>query len=234
MERKAPPTFDVVVEIQSWDRVAVHSRVSATVDSMLRGLATLPDIRWVDKDGLVKRDTVGTDETKAEGATPFDTLSISEMSQTSSATRVHTYGVSRDKLAQVAQAGQLKVKMVDDIRSADLLLTTKGHYRRKPQALRSAEEQGTPVFVLRKNTVLQIQQFLETIADKSQSENFDRSAKNNAEEAARRLHNGENSVSLHPQNSIGRRLQHQIAEQNDLVSRSRGREPYRHVTFDRR
>jgi stage III sporulation protein SpoIIIAA len=234
MERKAPPTFDVVVEIQSWDRVAVHSKVSATVDSMLRGLATLPDIRWVDKDGSVKRGTVATDETKTEGAISFDTLSISELSQTSPVTRVHTYGVSRDKLAQVAQSGQLKVKMVDDIRSADLLLTTKGHYRRKPQALRSAEEQGTPVFVLRKNTVVQIQQFLETFADRSQSENFYRNAKNDAEEAAHQLHSDETSVSLRPQNSIGRRLQHQIAEQNDLVSRSRGREPYRHVTFDRR
>src|SRR5436189_5149019 len=37
LERKAPPTFDVVVEIQSWDRVAVHADVSFTVDQILRG-----------------------------------------------------------------------------------------------------------------------------------------------------------------------------------------------------
>ena len=37
LERKAPPTFDVVVEIQSWDRVAVHGALAETVDAMLRG-----------------------------------------------------------------------------------------------------------------------------------------------------------------------------------------------------
>ena len=37
LERKAPPTFDVVVEIQSRDRVTVHPDVAETVDAMLRG-----------------------------------------------------------------------------------------------------------------------------------------------------------------------------------------------------
>ena len=37
LERKAPPTFDVVVEIQTFDRVAVHQNVAETVDAILRG-----------------------------------------------------------------------------------------------------------------------------------------------------------------------------------------------------
>ena len=37
LERKAPPTFDVVVEIQSWERLAVHSDVAHVVDQWLRG-----------------------------------------------------------------------------------------------------------------------------------------------------------------------------------------------------
>ena len=37
LERKAPPTFDVIVEIQDRERVAVHSDVAETVDAMLRG-----------------------------------------------------------------------------------------------------------------------------------------------------------------------------------------------------
>src|SRR5690606_22546652 len=32
LERKAPPTFDVVVEIQNWNRVAVHEDVAEVVD----------------------------------------------------------------------------------------------------------------------------------------------------------------------------------------------------------
>ena len=37
LERKAPPTFDVVVEIQDRDRVTVHADVAETVDALLRG-----------------------------------------------------------------------------------------------------------------------------------------------------------------------------------------------------
>ena len=36
LERKAPPTFDVIVEIQDRERVVVHSDVADTVDAMLR------------------------------------------------------------------------------------------------------------------------------------------------------------------------------------------------------
>ena len=51
LERKAPPTFDVVVEIQTWDRVAVHDNVSRVVDTYLRGLPIVPETRWLDEVG---------------------------------------------------------------------------------------------------------------------------------------------------------------------------------------
>jgi predicted RNA-binding protein Jag len=40
---------------------------------------------------------------------------------------------------------------------------------------------------------------------------------------------GSEPVELSPQNAYIRRLQHQMAERANLVSRSRGREPYRRV-----
>src|SRR6059036_2573169 len=47
LERKAPPTFDVIVEIQSWDRVAVHPNVAETVDSLLRGFDAPAEVREI-------------------------------------------------------------------------------------------------------------------------------------------------------------------------------------------
>ncbi|MBV9355633.1 MAG: AAA family ATPase, partial [Chloroflexi bacterium] len=49
LERKAPPTFDVVVEIQQWDRVAVHENVADVVDELLRGEAPSAAIRYRDE-----------------------------------------------------------------------------------------------------------------------------------------------------------------------------------------
>src|SRR5437870_932865 len=48
LERKAPPTFDVVVEIQSWERVAIHLDVAHTVDALLRGQARPAQTRWIE------------------------------------------------------------------------------------------------------------------------------------------------------------------------------------------
>jgi stage III sporulation protein SpoIIIAA len=52
LERKAPPTFDVVVEIQDRDRVTVHSDVAETVDGLLRGEPLAPELRWRDEGGV--------------------------------------------------------------------------------------------------------------------------------------------------------------------------------------
>src|SRR5213595_2682838 len=45
LERKAPPTFDVVMEIIDWQRLNVHLSVSTTVDNMLRGFPVSPQQR---------------------------------------------------------------------------------------------------------------------------------------------------------------------------------------------
>src|SRR5207245_3590524 len=50
LERKAPPTFDVVVEQQSWQELIVHRDVSDTVDSMLRGQPVIAEERTRDEE----------------------------------------------------------------------------------------------------------------------------------------------------------------------------------------
>src|SRR5215204_6923386 len=52
LERKAPPTFDVIIEIQDRERVAVHSDVAETIDALLRGDAVAPELRWRDEEGV--------------------------------------------------------------------------------------------------------------------------------------------------------------------------------------
>ena len=56
LERKARPTFDVVVEIQSWERLAVHDNVAQVVDQWLRGFSIAPEVRWLDEEGQVHRE----------------------------------------------------------------------------------------------------------------------------------------------------------------------------------
>src|SRR5216117_3225585 len=52
LERKAPPTFDVIIEIQYRERVLVHGDVAETIDAMLRGDPVAPELRWRDEEGV--------------------------------------------------------------------------------------------------------------------------------------------------------------------------------------
>lgn len=53
LERKAPPTFDVLIEIQERDRVAVHMPVAETVDEALRGRVRPPQLRLRGESGQI-------------------------------------------------------------------------------------------------------------------------------------------------------------------------------------
>ncbi len=76
LERKAPPTFDVVVEQQSWQEVIVHRDVADTVDSILRGQAVVAEERTRDLEtGRVsaRRITTGGMEVPTWGVEGFGT-----------------------------------------------------------------------------------------------------------------------------------------------------------------
>ncbi len=53
LERRAPPTFDVLVEIQERNRIAVQRDVSAAVDALLRGYPLPPEIRYRDDENKI-------------------------------------------------------------------------------------------------------------------------------------------------------------------------------------
>src|SRR5258707_8638121 len=50
LERKAPPTFDVVVEQQSWQELVVHRDVADTIDCMLPGQTVVAEERPRDEE----------------------------------------------------------------------------------------------------------------------------------------------------------------------------------------
>src|SRR5947208_722202 len=52
LKRKAPPTFDVLIEIQERDRLAVHHNVAKVVDGLLRGRLLQPEVRMRKEDGF--------------------------------------------------------------------------------------------------------------------------------------------------------------------------------------
>jgi len=141
--------------------------------------------------------------------------------------RVVGFGISRKRLEQAIRELQLPVVVVRELDEADVVMTLRSAYRQKPPLLREAEELAKPIYVLKSNTILQMQACLTSLY--SVEVDPREAALRETEEAIGLVMRAAKPVELSPQNAYIRRLQHQMAERANLVSQSRGREPYRRV-----
>ena len=73
LERKAPPTFDIAVEMLERQKWVVHQDVSETVDTLLRGREPNPQVRTVNDKGDVVITQEPSKTQPATGQLPFGT-----------------------------------------------------------------------------------------------------------------------------------------------------------------
>ncbi|HWE62405.1 MAG TPA: R3H domain-containing nucleic acid-binding protein [Chloroflexota bacterium] len=243
LERKAPPTFDVVVEIQDWYHVTVHNDVAATVDALLLGRPVSAQVRTRADDGSVavrerapqrdEHDLIARNGLALANGGPIVPRVTDDAGM--QPLRIYPFGISRPKLEQAAREMRLPVSLVREPNEADLVLTLKPYFRRKPQLLRDAEAAGTPIHVLKNNTGGQMQTALAGMYNieppnvAAKGADSQAVALQEAEDAINQVMEGSPAVDLTPQNPYIRRLQHRLAERYNLTSRSYGREPYRRV-----
>jgi hypothetical protein len=176
-------------------------------------------------EAAIEADLLGDDEDASE---PLDrpTLRV-EGSGALPTLRILPMGVSRKRLEQAVRDLQLPAVIARDVDEADVVMTLRTEYRQKPPAVREAEERALPIYVLKTNTVPQMQASLTSIF--SLEVDPREVALRETEDAISLVLARSEPVELAPQNAFIRRLQHQMAERANLVSRSRGREPYRRV-----
>jgi hypothetical protein len=229
LERKAPPTFDVVIEINDWQHLALHHDVTAAVDALLRGRSHRPEIRYRDEAGRIQIEQAIIAPLLHPEQGPLQPATGQPASRPRTL-RVYAYGVGKNRLRQAAQNLHLPVVLVDELRQADAVITLKSYYRRRPQPISEAERSGVPIYVLRSNTVTQIESCLADVFGLSVADLDPLTiALREAEDAINKVLSGQKSANLAPQNSYVRRQQHEMARQANLVSHSYGKEPRRHV-----
>jgi len=265
LERRSPPTFDVVIEIQTRDRFAVHLDISASVDSLLRGVPVPPEVRMRDQEGKIviekaapapkRRPERFVEGSKMEArevvkaprrghqAAPVSEEKTPSPKQTPSAltsplqtVRVFAYGVARNRLSQAAKRLGVPAVIVTEVDEADALVTLRTYYRNREQTVMDAEHRGLPIYVLRANTVAQVEQFLGdlyNISEQQHPRDSMDSVREETQHAISAVLNGERWVDLPPGTSLVRRLQHELARNAELVSHSYGKEPRRHVRIFR-
>ncbi len=231
LERKAPPTFNVMIEIQERDRFAVYDNVAEMVDRFLRGVRLSPEIRTRTESGGVEISRAEPGEERMPGVSlGAPVLQFESRRQRRRNIRIFSYGVSRMRLERAIQKLRVPAVMASDIDRADLILTLKSQEKRQPGSIREAEARGTPRYVLKSNTTTQMENFLRSLfRPEDLMEDDDGGGMSEARAAIKAVLERGKPVELSPQNSRVRRLQHMLAEQSGLSSGSIGREPNRRV-----
>jgi stage III sporulation protein SpoIIIAA len=176
---------------------------------------------------MVPGETGSTFDGADDDEAPFGSASLTVEGGTLPTLRVFPHGISRKRLEQAIRDVGLPVIIAREPDEADVAMTLRTEYRQKPPALRDAEDRGIPIYVLKANTIAQMQASLASVfaleVDPREA------ALRETEQAIGLVIKEQEPVELAPQNAYIRRLQHQMAERANLVSRSRGREPYRRV-----
>ncbi|TFG46743.1 MAG: AAA family ATPase [Dehalococcoidia bacterium] len=233
LERKAPPTFNIIVEIQERDRVAVHSNTAEAVDALLRGHATETEIRSIDADGQIET-AMAAQETETGHKNP-KAIPAPSLGETP---RLYLFGINHNRLEDVASEMHITLNITDKIGDAGMLVTSRNYFRRRPQRIRDAEDRNIPVYVLKSHTPAQFRQFLSMLS-RHEPEQAEASgmllndALLEAEEAVHKVMSGSEHIELNPQSAYIRRLQHLVAEKNQLHSDSHGKEPRRRVSISK-
>jgi stage III sporulation protein SpoIIIAA len=257
LERRSPPTFDVLIELKTRNSLVVHEDVAAAVDAALRGRPLDVQRRARNTAGEVEMTTERPDystiaaterggrrgkngKNGKNGQRPqpqvFDPIVVGDDVRRSELPTLHVYiyGVARNRLHQAAKRLNLPLVIESDLKQAQAVVTLKNYYRRRPKLIVDAERRGMPIYVMRANTVTQMENFL---VDVFQLERRDHDplteGLRDAETAIQQVITGTEQVDLEPQPPYIRRRQHEMARQANLVSHSYGKEPQRYVRIFR-
>jgi len=234
LERKAPPTFDTLVEIRNRDEFSVYHDTASVVDAFLRGRSTRPEVRMRKEGGYEVLEEAATpvvvEEPKRRRRDREQGEPVAPAAPAGRKTiRIYPYGVSKDRLMRAINDLQVSATIAKTPKDADLVLTLKAHEKRQPRTVKDLEDHGLEVAIIRSNTVSQMKSFLMGafgLQDQKQEED---SALNEVTEAVDKVMSFGKPVELSPQSAHIRRLQHQLIEQHGLGSESRGEVPWRRV-----
>ncbi|RYG01240.1 MAG: AAA family ATPase, partial [Caulobacteraceae bacterium] len=193
LERKAPPTFDVVVELLDYDRLAVHNNVQRTVDMILRGAPPRPEIRVRTGAGEIEvvqtegafanpvRDP-GYDEKypslarqapaeRIPNGAPFpespsfrpEGADGGGADGASGLVRVFPYGIARTRLERAIRERRAQAVVTNDIAQADAVMAIRSTMQSRPRKLREMAGRPVPTVIVKSNTFSQISAALDDV-----------------------------------------------------------------------
>jgi hypothetical protein len=253
LERKAPPTFDVVIELLDYDRLAVHHNVQKTVDMILRGLPPRPEIRVrtgagmeivqneqttdVEEPGFNKRfPALARSESAAQTRVvpgpkaPAPSRTGAPKDDAPGLIKIFPYGIARTRLERAIREKRAPAFVTNDVGQADAVMAIRSTYQAKPKKLREMAGKPLNTVVVKSNTFTQIAGALdEIIRQATEGPDFEAKALQEAQSGIETVLQNGKPFELSPAPASIRKMQHQMAEARRLASESVGDDPNRRL-----
>jgi stage III sporulation protein SpoIIIAA len=241
-ERRAPPTFDIVVEMVSHDEVVVHRDTAEAVDRLLAGELPRGERRVRNHAGGLHTETVfAPDAASAQTASEVDrrggALRAAGTSPRTPArgeapVAIYAHAVSRDSLERVIRDLKINARVVAHPENAEMVVALRaraGDARLK----RLLEATGLPLYTVKHNTTAQMRRLLQNVfhlLPGVEDEEL-REAVREVEHAIQRVLNEGVAVPLAPRPPGVRRWQHRLIARYHLEAESRGHGAQRHLVI---
>ncbi len=249
LERKNPPTFDILVEIVDRDMFAIYSNVALAVDLILKGYPIKPEIRVRENNGykvIQKEYMYGKEERKesfekkitidlkndrkekVEKEEKFEKLEEKRY-------KIYPFAISVDRLQRAISDLDLPIDIVFDLHQADFIITLKSKKQEIEKRIHknpSLQQLLKNIMIVRSNTFAQISKILDRYFEGS---NYDiNQIVQEIEEKIKIMYEQNlEKIELEPQSQEIRKIQHELVEKYGLFSKSEGEEPYRRVVIYR-
>lgn len=257
LEREKQPTFDVVIEILDRNTLAVYKNTAEAVDYILRGWPIRPEIRKVDKgyenqtpEPVQQREEPAiTDipkeinklEQKIQPESNSDSLKFSfsrqkYVEEVKGYKKIYLYAVSRTIVEKVIERLNLNAEITRNLDDADIVIAHKNFIKGGAKVLSTANDYRLQIFYVKTNSMAQIQKVLKEALDITETSEtlfgyYDAAEKalDEAKAAINKILAGAEHVELTPQNQQIRKLQHELVEQHNMMSKSVGEGEQRHL-----
>ncbi len=193
LERAAEPTFPLAVEMHSRHRWLVHRDVAGTVDLLLRGQTSRPQIRELGADGhlLLREDAPERPApappapwarplaARRDGPHPLAPVPLPDPGAPGPAAgpaiaavpaavplRVYGVGLLTRQLDEAVRGRRLPVEVVAEPAGADAVLSVRGQLGRDPELRRQVRDLGLPILVIKSDSPHQLQRALERLLER--------------------------------------------------------------------
>lgn len=258
LERKAPPTFDVVIELLDYDRLAVHNNVQKTVDLILRGVPPRPEIRVrtgagevevVQKEQSQDLEEPGFNQRfpalsrQPEGGQPQQGRSPKAPAASESASapreprledkglvRIFAYGIARSRLERAIREKRAPAYVTNDINQADAVIAMRSTYQSRPKKIRDLAGRPIATVVVKSNTFGQIAEAVDQVLKgKQDGPELEGQAMEEVLAAIDSVLSTGKPFELNPQPASIRKMQHAVTEARRVASESVGEDPHRRL-----